>query len=166
MQSLVSVRGGRVILEVAIHLALPAGVFIFVKFLHVLIKQRLNFSRNSVRKFSEGALFCLCLAILTYTMASFSGFDTRPTRACAAARTGVSDPDAHRYSENLDIEIQSRPFPPSMTCVWPDGTKAQLVPFWLNAILLISLAGTLMLAALATRSSLHHSSASRRNSPY
>lgn len=124
----------------AVLLALPAGAFLLVKAVHLVATQRPGMSRGAVGPWVEGAVACLCLAVLAFAVGGLSGLNSRPTRPCLEERAAQFGPESHRTPDG-DIKITSRSFPLSKVCDFPDGTSVELVPIWANPLIVIALAG-------------------------
>ncbi|MDX3850370.1 hypothetical protein [Streptomyces sp. AK02-01A] len=137
------------ILEVAVLLAIAAVVLLVAKVTRRPAVERPAVARVPARiswaKWAGGIAFCLCVAAIAFVVGAMSGFDTRPTRPCVTERTGNMSPQAYRDPENDGIVMTWRAFPPSTVCTWPDGTKVELVPRWINALLFASLGGAVVL---------------------
>ncbi|MEV0410082.1 hypothetical protein AB0I68_04520 [Streptomyces sp. NPDC050448] len=135
---------------IAVLLALPAGAFLLVKAVHLGATRRPGMSRSAFGQWSEGAWACLCVAVISFALGSFSGFDPRPTRPCIEELTAQYGPQSYR-TPDADIAIERRHFPVSTVCTFPDGIRVQVVPGWVNPLLVGSLAGVAACAVVAVR---------------
>ncbi|WP_330332375.1 hypothetical protein OHS33_23470 [Streptomyces sp. NBC_00536] len=130
---------------------MPAVAILVAKAIHLLVARRVTYARTRSGRFGELAALCLCVGVLAFAVGNMSGFESRPTRACATARSGHFDPRSHQDASNAGVTVISRAFPPSVVCTWPDGSTVQLVPFWVTWALPTSLAGAVVFAGLAVR---------------
>lgn len=124
----------------AVLVALPAAAFLLVKVVHLLATRRPGMSRGAVGPWVEGAVACLCAAVLAFALGGLSGIDSRPTRPCLEERAAQFGPRSYRTPDG-DMKITSRSFPLSKVCDFPDGTSVELVPVWTNPLIVIALAG-------------------------
>ncbi|MCX5385269.1 hypothetical protein [Streptomyces sp. NBC_00083] len=147
-------------------LTLPATALLLAKAVHLLATRRAGYARTRPGRCAEAATLCLSVAVVTLTFANLSGFDTRPTRACVTARTGRDAAQAYRDGGNDGITIVSRTLPPSTLCTWPDGTTVQLVPSWVDPVLLLSLAGAAGSAAMGCRAAVGKGRSGRTRRAY
>ncbi|WP_328310517.1 hypothetical protein OG432_11700 [Streptomyces sp. NBC_00442] len=156
----------RTILYAAILLlTLPAAVLLAAKAVHLLATRRVGYARTRPGRCGEAATLCLCVFVVTLAVGNLSGFDTRPTRACVTARTGHDAVRSYHYAADAGITIDSRPLPPSVLCTWPDGATVQLVPSWVDPVLLLSLAGAVAYVAMGCRAAVREGRRTRPGAP-
>ncbi|MER7825892.1 hypothetical protein ABTX85_25400 [Streptomyces sp. NPDC096097] len=134
----------------AVLAALPAAAFLLVKVVHLLATRRPGMSRGAVGPWMEGAVACLSVAVVAFTLGSLSGFDSGPVRPCIAERAERFGPQSARTPDG-DIKITSRVFPVSRACAFPDGVEVELVPVWINPLQVIALAGVVVCGVRAVR---------------
>ncbi|MER0443989.1 hypothetical protein ABR738_05325 [Streptomyces sp. Edi4] len=109
------------------------------------------YARTRSGRFGEAAVLCLCVGAITVAVGDMSGFDTRSTRPCSAARAERDGALSYRDGANAGITIESRAFLPSTVCRWPDGGTVELVPSWVTPLTLLSLAGAALCAVCGVR---------------
>jgi hypothetical protein len=106
---------------------------------------------------TPGSLTAIVLTALIYAAATYgwgvlSGFGALdPGEMCASAAgfySGTPGPPDDRWTA-----IAERPFPISRTCLWSDGTRYELVPWWVNPSLFawLTIAAAALPAGLAAR---------------
>uniref|UniRef100_A0AAU2JWE1 Uncharacterized protein n=1 Tax=Streptomyces sp. NBC_00049 TaxID=2903617 RepID=A0AAU2JWE1_9ACTN len=130
--------------------ALPAGAFLVVKAVHLPATRRPGLSRGAVGAWAEAAGACPSVAVIAFAAGGLSSFDSRPTRPCLAECAERFGPETHR-TPDADMAITSRTFPVSTVCAFPDGTRVELVPGWINPLIVGSPAGAAGCVAMAVQ---------------
>ncbi|MBN3931992.1 hypothetical protein IQ279_20570 [Streptomyces verrucosisporus] len=97
-----------------------------------------------------GAALCYCAALLCYGWGAFSGF-TKTGEACAvdAGKPPTARPDS----------ISQDAFPLSTVCRWEDGTEVDIVPLFVNPVVLALVAGAVVCLVYAVRTARGHGNA-------
>ncbi|MFC9297228.1 hypothetical protein ACFTWH_01840 [Streptomyces sp. NPDC057011] len=139
-----------IITAIAVLTALPAAAFLLVKAVHLVATRQPGMSRTAPGQWTEGAVACLSVAAIAFALGSFSGFDPRPTRPCVEALAEQHGPQSHR-TPDADIAIDRGYFPVSTLCTFPGGVRVEVVPGWVNPLLVGSLAGVAACAVTAGR---------------
>ncbi|MFI8498015.1 hypothetical protein ACIGFK_05875 [Streptomyces sp. NPDC085524] len=140
-----------IITAISVLLALPAVAFALVKAVHLAVTRRPGMSRTAAGQWSEAAMVCLSLAVIAFAWGNLRGFSSRPTRPCLDALTAQHGPQSHR-TPDADIKIDQSYFPVSTECTFPGGVRVEVVPIWVNPLLMASLAGIAYCTVRAVRS--------------
>ncbi|MFE2170988.1 hypothetical protein ACFXB3_38890 [Streptomyces sp. NPDC059447] len=140
-----------IITVISVLLALPAVAFVLVKAVHLAVTRRPGMSRTASGQWHEGVWVCLSLAVIAFAVGTYSGFSSRPVRPCLDALTAQLGPQSHR-TPDADIKIEQWYFPVSTKCTFPGGIRVQVVPLWVNPLLIGSLVGVGVCARMAARS--------------
>ncbi|WP_405678725.1 hypothetical protein OG239_27325 [Streptomyces sp. NBC_00868] len=140
-----------IIAAISVLLALPAVAYLLVKAFHLAVTRRPGMSRTASGQWSEGVWVCLSLAVIAFALGTYSGLSSRPVRPCVDALTAQHGPQSYR-TPDADIKVDRWYFPVSTKCTFSGGVRVQVVPIWVNPLLIGSLAGAGVCARKAKRS--------------
>ncbi|MFD8635786.1 MULTISPECIES: hypothetical protein [unclassified Streptomyces] len=136
---------------ISVLLALPAVGFVLVKAVHLAVTRRRGMSRTATGQWTEAVWVCVSLAVIAFAWGNLSGFASRPTRPCLNALTDQRGPQSYR-TPDADIKIDRSYFPVSTECTFSGSVVVEVVPIWVNPLLMGSLAGVAYCTVRVVRS--------------
>ncbi|MFE9534945.1 hypothetical protein [Streptomyces sp. NPDC006691] len=125
---------------------LPAVFLLGAKLAHLLATRRLWLSPRGARPGLELTVLSVCVAVAAYVPGLWIGFSTKGRAEACVRALGNPMRDEGPASDPTVVE---RLFPLSRECRWGNGTRIDLVPLWLNAVICAALAGMVIGCVLA-----------------
>ncbi|MFE3830019.1 hypothetical protein [Streptomyces sp. NPDC059092] len=132
-------------------IALPFGVgLLLVKAVHLFVSRRWFFSRTVGGPWRGVELIALSLGagLPAYVAGLSVGWNSGGTGTACYRAVGTSMSDEGPRGE---LTLAERFLPLSSHCRWADGSHVELVPGWVNVVVLAALAGVAVGAAVALR---------------
>ncbi|WP_043265904.1 hypothetical protein [Streptomyces sp. CT34] len=138
----------------AAHLTLiPAALLLVVKVVHLLAARRAWFSRHKPWRGVELTVLSASAGLWAYVPGLWIGFDMDGSTAPCLRALDFSMRDE---APGGDLRVVERMLPLSRECRWDDGTHLELVPVWLNVVILAALAGVILGITLTVYNLLRH----------